>query len=139
MKKEISIDKKISQMRKCSSKKPEQSSADSISKKNTGHSKIIKRLEMRKAASWLGISNNALLKTLKHHGHFFKSVNDNLPNPELIEKGYFENEIRQFRRGDIKNNYIKVYVTANGMSFLSHLIKPIIKTEQAYLGMKIES
>lgn len=138
-KQEISIDNKIDQMRKNCSVKPIEFGVDPMpGKKSNGHTKVIKRLEMKKAASRLGISNIALLKMLRVHGHFIKCVNDNLPNPELIEKGYFENELRQFERGTVKNNYIKVYVTANGMSFLSNLIKPTIKTQQAYLGLEIE-
>lgn len=137
---EISINNKIDQMRKNCSKKPDELETDStLGKESDSHTKVIKRLEMKKAASRLGISNIALLKILRDRGHFIKCVNDNLPKPELIEKGYFENELRQFKRGAVKNNYIKVYVTANGMSFLSNLIKPTIQTGQVYLGMEIES
>lgn len=138
-KEEIEIDKKINQMRQNCSAKPDKLETDSMLGKKNSHTKVIKRLEMKKAASRLGISNIALLKMLRDHGHFIKCVNDNLPKPELIEKGYFENELRQFVRGSVKNNYIKVYVTANGMSFLSHLIKPTIETGKVYLGTKIES
>lgn len=140
MKKEgIEIDEKISQMRQNCPSKPHKLEVDSTPGKKNSHTKVIKRLEMKKAASRLGVSTIALLKILRKHGHFIRCVNDSLPTPGLIEKGYFENEIRQFNRGQVKNNYIKVYVTANGMSFLSHLIKSTVKTGEAYLGTKIES
>jgi len=138
-KEEIEIDKKINQMRQNCSAKPDKLEADSMPGKKKSHTRVIKRLEMKKAASRLGVSTIALLKMLRKHGHFIKCVNDSLPTPALIKKGYFENEIREFKRGPIKNNYIKVYVTANGMSFLSNLINPTIKTGQTYLGTEIDS
>ncbi len=78
---------------------------------------------MSQAANQLNVGVRALYKILRENGHFIKCGRSNLPNPELIEKGYFQNKMKDFYRKKITGQYVQTYVTPNGMSFLGQLIQ----------------
>lgn len=80
-------------------------------------------LSMTQAATQFNIGVRALYKILRKNNHFIKCGRNNLPSPQLIEKGYFKNKIKDFHRGTTTGQYIQTYVMPNGMSFLAELIQ----------------
>ena len=92
-------------------------------KQNVLHGTGITKRVAEQAEKQFDIDSRELFSILRKNSYFIKLGNRNLPIPELIEKGYFNNKINDFRNGKISVHYIQTYVTANGMSFLAELIK----------------
>lgn len=98
--------------------------------KNIHRQEKVKCFSMGQAATQFGMGSRALYKILRKNGHFIKCGRNNLPNPDLIKKGYFENKMESFYRKKITGQYIKTYVTPNGMSFLAQIIQNNQKEDQ---------
>ena len=111
------IQQKIEQMKDRSHREPVKVPA------NIQEQQTIHYFTMKQAAKQFDIDPRALFSILRKNSYFIKLGNRNLPIPELIEKGYFNNKINDFRNGKISVHYIQTYVTANGMSFLAKLIQ----------------
>lgn len=80
------------------------------------------RIEMKEAADRLNIGFKELFNLLRDTGHFIKEGKSHVPKSELVQKKYFETELKTFCRGHVSNPYIKVYATSAGMSFLAEVI-----------------
>lgn len=124
---ELSIQERIANMKRCSPPPPMTTVESAMERQAQPHAKPVvqtsKKWDMKEAAVQLGIGFKELFAILREQAHFVKVGKNNLPVIELVEKGYFKNELKKFSRGGISNEYTKTYVLPNGMSFLSEVIK----------------
>ncbi len=114
---ENSIEQKIGRMKDRSHSEPKKFP------ENIQRQERIRCFSMSQAATQFNIGVRALYKILRKKGHFIKYGRSHLPKSELIEKGYFQNKMRDFHSGTITGQYVQTYVTPSGMSFLGELIQ----------------